>query len=279
MNDKLKTAFDVIRAEESLKANTTLFLQKEILKRGEKKERAVLKKYAVAFASCLMLLLSGVFAYNVYFTPAAYVDVDVNPSIELTLNRFDRVIDARAYNDDGQYIISGVSIKHSGYDDALVALMEAMTEQGYFQDGGLVSVTLQTDDKSKETALLADIQTGVESYLSEHSQTASLDVFPVSGETRTHSHEAGVSPAKYIAIQELIEADPTASVESCRENTIGEIRRMTQEHGNHHGNNGNSSEIDDNGYLDDETDDSVGDTQGSNQPNQHNGGGHHGGGH
>ena len=37
-----------------------------------------------------------------YFTPTMEISVDINPSIELGVNRFDRVISVDGYNEDGQ---------------------------------------------------------------------------------------------------------------------------------------------------------------------------------
>ena len=43
--------------------------------------------------------------------PVSYVSIDVNPSIELALNRFDRVVYAAAYNLEGEEILNGLSLK------------------------------------------------------------------------------------------------------------------------------------------------------------------------
>jgi hypothetical protein len=52
---------------------------------------------------------------------------------------------------------------------------------------------------------------------------------------RNEAHEQNISPAKYLAILELRTLDPTATVDACRERSIGEIRELTQEHaGDHH---------------------------------------------
>lgn len=244
MTDNLKTALDNIRAEDKLKSNTIEFLQQEIQKRKKIQRLAIFKKYIAVLASVAIIILSGVFAYSAYFIPVAYVDLDVNPSIELALNRFDRVIGIHAYNEDGSDIIKDILLKNRSYGEALTLLMEAINQHGYFQDNALISVTfsLETDNKSKEQDLLAGIQTGIEDYMTghHHASQTQIDVFSVSNDTRNHSHELNLSPAKYLAIQELIEVDPTASVESCRKHSINEIRRLAQERGNHHNSNGNN---------------------------------------
>lgn len=235
MTYKLKRALGGVRAEDQLKQSTMRYLQNEMQKRNTSHARRPAGRIVIVFASLVVVVLSGVLFQGLYFTPTAYVGVDVNPSIELTLNRFDRVIDAYAYNDDGEGILSGLSVRHKSYDEALTVLMDAIGQKGYMQEGGLVSVTLQTDASSRETGLLASIRSSVTDFINEHHQGTQTDVFSVSDDTQSHAHELNVSPAMYLAIQELLAIDPAATVESCRDHSISELRQLSREYeGNHH---------------------------------------------
>ena len=108
MKNRVYDAFDHIKAEDRLKQNTYAFLQK----RMSRKKNVAVRRFSLAFASIVGLCVAGLISYSLYFTEIAFVDIDVNPSIELSLNRFDRVVDVYAYNDDGQEILDNVSIKN-----------------------------------------------------------------------------------------------------------------------------------------------------------------------
>lgn len=268
MTDDLKKVFDGIRAEDKLKTDTMLYLQDEIRKRGAAQSSVSGRRFAAALVSIVVILLSGVFSYSLYFTPSSYVDLDVNPSVELTLNQFDLVIGAHAYNEDGKSILSGLSIKHKNYEAALIQLIEAINRGGYIQSGGLVSVTLQTNTTVKEAKLLANIQTGVTDYIAEHHNGTQVDIFSVSSDTRGHAYEEGVSPAKYLAIQEFIEINPAATVESCRDESISDIRKLTREHGRNHHSSDNYNEEpigDDKGGKDEENSELAGEDDGNDE--------------
>jgi hypothetical protein len=281
LTDNIKTAFDGIRAEDNLKANTTLYLQTEMQKSNKVRVRTYVRRFAAAFAAVAIIVLSGVFSYDLYFTPMAYIDVDVNPSIELTLNRFYRVIGVHAYNEDGASILSGISLKHERYEEALVTIMETVGRGGYIQDGGLVSVTLQTDNAGREAELLTSVQSNVTSYIAGNHHEAQIEIFAVNGDTQSRAHEHNISPATYLAIQGLIEVDPTVTVESCRGHTIIEIRRQTHGHsGGHHGggNIENESEPIDGGDSPTNEHDTPHDTNNGNVQDSGHGNGHHGNG-
>lgn len=56
-----------------------------------------------------MLVLGGGGALA-YYTPAKYVSLDVNPSIEYQLNIFDRVLTVKGVNDDGSEIVDEIDL-------------------------------------------------------------------------------------------------------------------------------------------------------------------------
>ena len=191
---------------------------------------ATYRRFAVALASVAIIVISGVFSYNLYFTSSAYVDVDVNPSVELALNRFDRVIGEYAYNHDGEAVLDAVNIRHRKYSDAIGILIDAIVQSGLAHEESLISITLQTEDRERESGMLSVI----ESTVRHHHGTAEIFTFPVDGYTRSVAHGQNLSPAKYLAIQALIEVDPTATVEGCRHRSLGEIKQMTEQHAGNH---------------------------------------------
>ena len=63
--------------------------------------------WAAAAAAALVLLGGGGYLYA---SPYAYVSLDVNPSVEYVLNRFDRVLQATAVNEDGGRVLEGARL-------------------------------------------------------------------------------------------------------------------------------------------------------------------------
>ena len=75
------------------------------------------KKIALALAACAILSSGGgVYAYAK--TPVAYVSMDINPSVELGVNAFDKVVSVEAYNDDGKKILEGTDLRNYDIDNA-----------------------------------------------------------------------------------------------------------------------------------------------------------------
>jgi hypothetical protein len=235
LENELRRALDKIYANDALKTRTESFLKSEINKRSQSKVRPSFRLAAVCSAILLFIFMGG-FSHNLYFTPVAYVDVDVNPSIGLLLNRFDRVIETHAYNDDGTTILADVNIRFKSYGDATRVLLEAITSKDYLMEDGLITVTVQTGGNIEENNMLERLNQVVSASLSEHPTTVQIEIFPVTSDVRINAHEHHVTPAKFLAISELQAIDPTVTLEECSRHSIGEIRERTRVHGNNHHN-------------------------------------------
>ncbi len=82
-------------------------------------------RIALAAACAALFLLMGMGGYAWIQLPVSYVSIDVDPSIELALNRFDKVISVAAYNDEGKRIIEKLSLKGKKYTEAIDLLVES----------------------------------------------------------------------------------------------------------------------------------------------------------
>ncbi len=230
-------AFDQIKADEKLKKNTLDYVMNH---RSVQNKRFFIPRYAVLLACLLLLFAGGGYSRKLFLTPVSYVDIDINPSVELQLNRFGRVIQSNSYNEDGAVLLASLNLKYKSYDDALLLLVDALNDAGYMRKDGLLSVTVQS--QTKETELLDSVQSCIGNILTSHHISMEQDIFLVDSDTKQHSHEWNVSPARYLAISELQEIDPSVTVDECRGHTIRQLRGYTNEgQGSHHrqGRNGN----------------------------------------
>lgn len=89
-----------------------------------------------------------------YTTPFSYVSIDVNPSVEYSLNRFDRVISVTAVNDDGEKIVDGLNVKNEKISRAVQITIDKLKEEGYLTDeeyaGIVIAVSNDNEDKAED---------------------------------------------------------------------------------------------------------------------------------
>lgn len=220
MDERLKEALDKIKAEEELKSSTRGFLEKKT--HGYRNSRNFSYKWLVTVMACLALLLFGTGGYYVYFTPVSAISVDVNPSFELGINRFDRVVSVKGYNKDGRALTDSLDIKFLYYTDALDRILADDSIKGYLSGNGVMSITVVGADKVKNDELL----TGVESCTASHKNVYCHEG---NSEYTAAAHAAGLSFGKYRAFLELQELDPDITPEDVRGLTMKQIRDLIEE--------------------------------------------------
>lgn len=85
----------------------------------------------VAAAACLIFFTSiGGGAYA-YYTPTTSVVVDINPSLELKLNRWNRIIKTIPLNHEGEQLANSLNIKNKDIDTGLTMLLDEAEKESF----------------------------------------------------------------------------------------------------------------------------------------------------
>lgn len=120
-------------------------------------------KWVATAAAIIVLFATSAWAY---MTPYSYVSLDVNPSFEFVINRFDRVLEVKAVNDDAEEIVDEINIeglKNKEILQAVKNVLKELKDQGYIiedEEGGVVVATSSKSQK-KTNDLAAALKTAV----------------------------------------------------------------------------------------------------------------------
>ena len=226
MPDEIKRAFGHIKADSQLKQKT----YEQISKKMQAKRRSIPGRYAVSLASLILLAGIGWIFRFLYTTEAAILDIDVNPGIEFSINHFDRIIGTYAYNEEGRELLENIEVKNKSYQDALSAAVVELSEMGCLPQNSLLTATLITTGGKENDKKLSELQDYIGRLALLKALNVRQDVFSVDDDTKHYSHSQNLSPAKYLAILELQDIDPTASFESCHNESIEDIKNQTRHH-------------------------------------------------
>ena len=175
-----------------------------------------------AIAACLALgacLIGGVADF---LRPVAYVGIDVNPSVELTLNRFDIVVGTHALNDDGQQALDEAPCMWRPFDDAARDLDGAM--RAIAGEGAVVEVSIDCDNENRYAALAAQSNNCFGCKGEAHCNRTNA-------EERQAAHDLSMGVAKYRAYQALQEAGVDISAEECASMSMRELRDLLVRNG------------------------------------------------
>lgn len=120
---------------------------------GALEQKLPLFKYIAAAACFILFITTGSTAYA-YYTPVASIVVDINPSLELKVNKWNRIIKAAALNEDGQKMLDSLSIKNKTIDDGLSMILEEAEKENFINPSNKtdinVSLSIKTLDKASK---------------------------------------------------------------------------------------------------------------------------------
>jgi hypothetical protein len=247
-----------------------------------KKPKSKLYTFAASFVAAMIILTVGVFAY---FTPVNYVSLDVNPSIEYTINLFDRVLSFESVNEDGKQIIQNLNLKNKKITQALEETLEKIVAEGYITKSENAGVVISITDSAKAEVLVNEILEKTEKYLADNDESDEIDVDveveAVGRERVTEARKLGITPGKLNLIEKLRDStdDPDDFViEDWVDKSVQEINKAVKENrknkkaedkidNNNDKDNADDSNDDVDEDEDDDDDDDVNQTD-SNKPNK-----------
>ncbi len=193
------------------------------VRRTGRRRRRPLKRGAFALAACLMLCALGFGGYGVYAMETALVEIEVNPSLELGINRFDVVVAARANNADGQLVLDAVSLTGRSSDEALSLLTENEVFRSFVNDTSFVDVSVVSEDEQQASNLLLSGQECINRLPGEGRCGR------VSAQAQRDAAQAGMSMGRYQAAQALMELDPSVSLQECESMSMRELQQRIAE--------------------------------------------------
>ena len=218
MREKIKQAFDQVQAEDGLKHSTSEYIFYKT--RGYTQTKAVNYKRVLSVAACLLLLFLG--GRQFYFIPTVKISIDINPSMELGVNRFDRIVSVEGYNDDGKNLADELDIKFMDYKEAVDRIMENREVEALLSRNEIMTISVAGKNEVQSTEILSNIESCTEAQKNTHCYYAS-------SEEVEQAHEAGLSHGRYRAFLELRELDSDITAEELQNMSMREIWDMIEE--------------------------------------------------
>ena len=218
MPHEWKEALDQIHADEALKQRTRQFVQQNMARQRRPPAMRVVRRTLYAACACLAVCLLAA-GYYLYFTPTSIISVDINPSLELSVNRFDRVIDVTGYNEDGEQLAGTLDLLYQDYTQAVTQLLDSETVQTCLARDELLSIAVVEIDPQQGQTILQYVS----SCTAQHRNAYCYSLAP---EEVEQAHEAGLSYGKYKAYQEILAYTDAYTPEQIGAMTMRQIREL-----------------------------------------------------
>lgn len=208
-----------------LKSRQELYVQPTAVAVFNRRFRVV----ASSMAACLCVLAlscGGTYLYQNGKVDSV-IGLDINPSIEISVNRRNKVLEAHAINEDAYEIIEDMELKGVDLNVAVNAVIGSMVQHGYLDDlDNAILVTVSNDSVSKADSLRQLVVGDIQASLMENQVEAVVydqQVIEVD-EIKLLADQYGISYGKAYFLEELITQNPDLSMAD-----MGELAPLSME--------------------------------------------------
>lgn len=165
----------------------------------------------LAAAACLALVLvgggGGYYYYSANNAVASLVSLDVNPSIQLEVNKNEKVLSATPMNDDGAEILDGMDLKGTQADVAMYAIIGSLLQHGYVDElANSILITVEDDDQARGEKLQQELTAQADAALANAQVNGAVlaQTLQNSEELSQKAQEYGISTGKAALIQAIV---------------------------------------------------------------------------
>ena len=169
--------------------------------------------------------------FQVFRSTDTTVFLDVNPSITLDVNRFGKVIRAKADNQDGRIILDDMDLRGTEIDVAMNALLGSMFKHGYLsQAQNILLISVNGKDEARTIALRQRISTDAEHTLETllGSGVVLEQTIDPDDDAEDIAEQYGISPGKAALILRLMNDQPSWSIQELAAMPMSDLIRHCQ---------------------------------------------------
>ena len=183
----------------------------------------------LAAAACLALaLFVGVRFYQLNQV-ASIVSLDVNPSVELSINKDRKVLAAVAVNQDGVEILEGMDLKGTPLDVAVNAIVGSLLKHGYVDElANSILITVKDDDAARGEALEQSLAGEVEAILTSASVNGAIlsQTVGTNQDLQAKADQYGITLGKASLIQSLVDQNSLLTFEELAGLSVNELNLL-----------------------------------------------------
>ena len=173
----------------------------------------------VAACFCMIALAGGTYTYQNGKVDSV-IGIDVNPSVELSVNKRNKVLTAKALNEDAESFMQDMDLKGVDLNTAVNAVIGSMVTHGYLSElDNAILVTVSNDSISKASSLRFAVVNDIQNTLEQNQLKAVVYDQQVMEEEEVKglAEEYKISYGKAYFLRELIQQNASLTMDDMKE--------------------------------------------------------------
>lgn len=195
------------------------------------------KRWTTLAAACLALVLlggGGIF-YQQAHAVASVVSLDVNPSIELKVNKSEKVLVCTPFNEDAKAILAdmggGADLKGAKLDVAVNAIVGSLVRNGYLNSiSSAIMISVEDNDTARAEKLQRELTSTVDGVLQTSEAKASVLTQTLTQDAglAQQARENNISTGKAALVNRVLALNPALKFDALAKLSVEELKDLAE---------------------------------------------------
>ena len=194
------------------------------------------RKWTSLIAACLaVMLLGGGLFYQRANAVASVVSLDVNPSIELKVNRSEKVLVCTPLNEDAKAILAdmsnGADLKGAKLDVAVNAIVGSLVRNGYLDSiSSAIMISVEDKDTARAEKLQRELTSAVDGVLqtSEAKAAVLTQTLTQDAAREQQARENNISTGKAALVNRVLALNPSLKFDALAKLSVEELKDLVE---------------------------------------------------
>ena len=195
------------------------------------------KRWTSLIAACLAVMLlcgAGLF-YQQTNAVASVVSLDVNPSIELKVNRSEKVLVCTPLNDDAKAVLAdmgnGADLRGAKLDVAVNAIVGSLVRNGYLSSiSSAIMISVEDKDTARAEKLQRELTSAVDDVLQTSASRASVltQTLTQDAAREQQARENNISTGKAALVNRVLAINPSLKFDALAKLSVEELKDLAE---------------------------------------------------
>ena len=194
------------------------------------------RRWTSIIAACLaVMLLGGGLFYQRANAVASVVSLDVNPSIELKVNRSEKVLVCTPLNEDAKAILAdmsnGADLKGAKLDVAVNAIVGSLVRNGYLDSiSSAIMISVEDKDAARAEKLQRELTSAVDGVLQTSEAKASVltQTLTQDAAREQQARENNISTGKTALVSRVLALNATLKFDALAKLSVEELKDLAE---------------------------------------------------
>ena len=200
-------------------------------------KKTAMRRWTTLVAACLALMLlgGGGLFYQQANAVASVVSLDVNPSIELRVNRDEKVLSCTPLNEDAKEILEdmggGADLKGAKLDVAVNAIVGSLVRKGYLSEiSSAIMISVEDKDSTRAEKLQRELTSAVDGVLRTNESKAAVLTQTVTqdAELERQARENSISTGKAALVNRILAFNSSLRFDALAKLSVGELKDLAE---------------------------------------------------